>query len=93
MSGEEELQKRAEKGPFDRPYWGEPRWLSDGDTVWLPFEVNDETGRIMAWRCKVECAAGNHARVVNEAKGIDRWCRLSSLMVPPDDARHWNQAR
>jgi hypothetical protein len=35
MDGLVELHKDT-PGPFYRPYWGEPRYLNDGDMVWLP---------------------------------------------------------
>jgi hypothetical protein len=77
---------------FHRPYWGEPRYVFDGATVWLPLSCDDATGRARAARCKVVCAAGNHARIVSGTRfGIDRWVRLDALLVPPDDPRHWNQ--
>ena len=91
MSDEATLHKDA-PGPYFRPYWGEPRYLNDGDHVWLPLSRDAATGCVNAVRCRVVCAAGNHARIVNESRGIDRWCRLSSLMVAPDDPRHWNAA-
>jgi len=40
-----------------------------------------------ALKCRVACAAGNHARVVNEAHGVDKWLRLDQLLVPPGDPR------
>ncbi len=78
--------------PFFRPYWGEPRYLIDGDTVWLPTRCDFATGKTTVVRCTVACAAGNHVRIVNEARNINRWARLAALLVPPDDPRHWNQA-
>jgi hypothetical protein len=80
-----------EPAAFHRPYWGEPRYVFDGDTIWVPFAHDDSTGVTRAWRCKVACAAGDQARVVNEKIGLDRWYRLSALLVPPEDPRHWNQ--
>lgn len=66
---------------IEKRYYSEPAWLNDGDEVWLPWDR--EKGS--ALRCKVACAAGNHARVVNEKLGVDRWVPLSGLLVPPGD--------
>lgn len=92
MTDNTELHNET-RGPFYRPYWGEPRYLNDGDTVWLPLDTDFDTGKTTAVRCVVMIAAGNHARVANDKRGIDRWARLAGLLVPPDDPRHWNQAR
>jgi len=91
MSEERTLQREA-PGPFYRPYWGEPRYLLDGDTVWLPIGTDVQTGKTRVYRCTVAVAAGDHARIVSAAKGIDRWARLNTLLVPPEDPRHWNNA-
>jgi hypothetical protein len=90
MNNMAELHKEA-PGPFFRPYWGEPRYLNDGDTVWLPASTDFDSGKTRALRCTVTCAAGNHARI-RDSLGRERWARLASLLVPPDDPRHWNQA-
>jgi len=65
--------------------YSEPAWVEDGMTVWLPW--NREKGS--ALRCKVACAAGNHARVVNETYGVDKWVSLSDLLVPPGNSHEY----
>jgi len=71
----------------DRNYV-EPRWVSDGMVVYLPW--NKETNRPgysasgTALRCTVAVAAGHHARIVNSKYGVDRWYPLTALYVPPD---------
>lgn len=69
--------------------WSEPRWLSDGQDVWLPVEYFSETGKMRVIKCVVACAAGNHARIRCPPFGEEKWHRLSELRVPPDDPRHW----
>lgn len=91
MAEETELQ-REKPGPFFRPYWGEPRYLCDGDAVWLPLSHDDVTGHTKALRCTALIVAGDYARIVCPGRGVDRWARLSTLLVPPDSPRHWNQA-
>jgi hypothetical protein len=61
----------------------EPRWAEDGMRVIIPFPT-EEKPRQGLW-CKVAVAAGNHARVVNAERGIDRWFPLYDLRVPADD--------
>jgi hypothetical protein len=39
------------------------------------------TVRTGVW-CVVAVAAGTHARIVNETRGIDRWVHISTLCVP-----------
>lgn len=75
---------------FHDKFWREPDWLSDGDDVWLPIG-HDDSGKTRVAKCRVAVAAGNHARIVNEARGIDRWFALGSLLVGPDDPHHPNQ--
>lgn len=65
--------------------YSEPAWVEDGMTVWLPW--NREKGS--ALRCKVICAAGNHARIANDQYGVDKWVNLSSLLVPPGDVHEY----
>jgi len=77
----------------DGPYWEEPLYVSDGETVWLPVERFPDTGKVRVVKCTVAVAAGNHARVVNTEKGIDSWYPLTFLRVPPDDLRHPSRRR
>ncbi len=65
------------------PSYVEPRWAENGMKVIIPFPTEDKPGQ-GAW-CKVVVAAGNHARVVNEKLGIDRWCSIYDLRVPVGD--------
>lgn len=60
-----------------------PRWCEDGMRVLIPFPTAEKP-RQGLW-CKVTVAAGNHARVVNEEWGIDRWYPLANLYVPEGD--------
>lgn len=76
---------------FHDKYWREPDWLSDGDDVWLPVGRELESGKTRVVKCRVSIAAGNDARIVNEARGIDRWVPLRALLVGPDDPHHPNQ--
>jgi len=62
------------------PYYQAPAWIADGMTVWIRWDREKGT----ALRCKVACAAGYHARVVNEQYGVDRWFHIDNLLVPPD---------
>jgi hypothetical protein len=78
---------------FHRKYWAEPDYVSEGETVALPVGQDFDTGLTRVVRCKVLVAAGNHARIANEEKGIDRWVSLASLLVAPEDPRHPNQRR
>jgi hypothetical protein len=75
---------------FHNEFWAEPDWLSDGDIVWLPIAPGDG-GKTRVLKCRVAVAAGHHARIVCASRGVDRWVRLSSLLVPPDDPHHPNQ--
>ncbi len=36
-------------------------------------------------RCKVACAAGNMARIVNEKYGVDKWMSLDDLLTPTEE--------
>lgn len=72
----------------EKKFYSEPAWLSDGSEVWLPW--NREKGS--ALRCKVVCAAGNHARIVNEQYKVDKWVALSNLLVPPGDIHEYGNA-
>ncbi len=56
---------------YTYPAWAAPVLRSDGKRgVW----------------CRVATAAGMHARVVNEAHGVDRWFSLYDLRVESTDA-------
>ena len=69
---------------MSKKHWTYPRWVSDGETVWLRWDERKGS----ALRCTVACAAGDHARVVNEDRGVDKWVRLTDdLVVPPEDPR------
>lgn len=59
----------------------EVAWVEEGMTVWLPW--NREQQSVV--RCKVLVAAGDHARIVNEKRGIERWFPLSTLYVEEGD--------
>lgn len=60
----------------------EPRWCEDGMTVFAPYMGID--GKRYRLRCIVACAAGNHARVVNERYSVDHWYSLDDLRVRKD---------
>jgi hypothetical protein len=59
-------------------------WVEEGMRVIVPW---DHQGRGL-W-CRVVCAAGDAARVVNENRQVDRWCRLRALRVPRTDVHAW----
>ena len=68
---------------FDASEFVPIRHASDGMDVWIVLGY----GNIFdsphdALRCKVACAAGNNARVVNEHHRIDKWMQVGSLYVP-----------
>lgn len=63
----------------------EPRYLNDGEEVWIPFTTPEHPRRGL--KCIVACAAGNHARVVNEKFNVDRWYPLYALFVLSTDPR------
>jgi hypothetical protein len=78
-------------------FWREPLFVNEGDTVWLPYNemawLRGEAEGLMAWRCKVLAAHGNHATIVyRKEKGgepiVKHLVRLTDLLVPPDDYRH-----
>lgn len=66
-----------------------PLWFEEGMEVLIPWnrEANapgrDRNGT--AARCKVATAAGEHARVVNDRLGVDKWYHRDSLLVPKTD--------
>ena len=55
----------------------EPTHVGEGQLVVAPAPGRKGTGV----RCVVAVAAGNHARVINELHGIDRWYHLRDLRV------------
>lgn len=59
-----------------------PRYVSDGDLVYIPWPTPEKPRQ--GARVRVVCAAGNHARVVNETLGVDRWFRVDDLLVPKE---------
>lgn len=56
-----------------------PRFVNNGDRVLIPWPAPDKP-RQGLW-VRVACAAGYHARVVNEAFDVDRWMRIDALLV------------
>jgi len=78
-------------GAFRDEFWREPDWLSTGDDAWLPVGSDADSGKTRVVKCRVAIAAGDHARIVNEARGVDRWVNLAALLVGPDDPHHPNQ--
>lgn len=62
--------------------WRHPKWFSVGMEAVIPF-VHE--GKWTGLRCIVETATGDHARVVNTKRGIDKWVRLDGCVVPEGD--------
>lgn len=60
-------------------YWVHPLYVNDGMVVCVPWGNNGS-----GLRCRVQTAAGYHARVVNEKYRVDRWVHIDSLLVHPD---------
>jgi len=58
--------------------WDSPRYVHDGQRVVAP-HVHD--GKVVGIWCVVAVAAGDHARVINEKLGIDRWFRVDCLRI------------
>lgn len=58
-----------------------PYWLEDGMEVLILWSRAERT----MLRCRVACAAGNAARVVNERRGVDTWLPIGDLRVPQGD--------
>ncbi len=62
-----------------------PRWVDEGMEVLIPWDkANNAPGfdrSGTACRCKVVVAAGHHARVVNAARGVDRWYHIDNLFI------------
>ena len=52
-----------------------PGGVSEGQKVIIPFK-----GSTGVW-CTVVCAAGKHARVANEQRGIDKWVPLYDMLI------------
>ena len=61
--------------------WEAPTYVDDGMDVWIRWERSKGT----LLQCKVAVAAGNHARVVNEARGVDKWMRVDDLLIPTSE--------
>jgi hypothetical protein len=59
--------------------WCVPRFVFDGERVVAPYTHEGKRGGL--W-CVVACAAGNHARVVNEKYNVDRWFDIDDLRIP-----------
>lgn len=68
-------------------------WVEDGMTVWLRWDRKTINGREYDnyVRCKVIVAAGNHARIVNEARDLDTWKRLDELSVEDGDPHAYGE--
>ena len=72
--------------------FNQARFVSDGMTVWAPWErfcpvekqVEART-KGQALRCVVSIAAGNHARIVNAEYGVDAWISVDDLFVRSTD--------
>lgn len=62
-----------------------PRYVNEGDSVFAPFPTREHPRQGL--HCKVEVAAGSHARVVNESYGFAQWFHLDDLRVPEGDPR------
>ena len=57
-----------------------PTYVWDDMDVWIRWSRTDRT----LLRCKVVCAAGDHARVVNAGHKVDQWYRIDDLLIPTD---------
>ena len=53
------------------------RYAFDGETVFVPVLWPDGVWHLVAAR--VVCAAGNHARMVNENRLLDRWFDVNNI--------------
>jgi hypothetical protein len=58
-----------------------PGYVYDGQTVYIRWSRTDRT----LLKCKVACACGNTARVVNEKNGFKKWFHLDDLLVPTEE--------
>lgn len=63
---------------YDRPLW-----VYDGQAVIAPYRqtIGPNEGKWTGLRCVVACAAGAHARVVNEKYGFDAWFQVDQLRI------------
>jgi hypothetical protein len=52
------------------------RYAFDGEELYAPIHYDDGWHLV---RVTVACAAGEHARVVNEKRGIERWFSVWNL--------------
>lgn len=62
--------------------WEPAAWVTDGEKVWIKWNFKEDEQGAATYnllRCIVACAAGNHARVVNDAYNIDRWMQVDCL--------------
>lgn len=64
------------RGPFVDVAWAE-----DGMEIWIRW--SRETNSLL--RCTVAVAAGNHVRVVNENRNVDKWMHLGDCLVEKGD--------
>jgi hypothetical protein len=62
--------------------FGQVSWVEEGMNVWIRWTREP----YVLLRCKVSCAAGNHARIENKEHGVvERWFRTDDLLVPEGD--------
>lgn len=54
-------------------------WVYEDQRVIAPGVLED--GSPTAVRCRVAVAAGHHARIVNESRGVDGWLHIDDLRV------------
>lgn len=64
---------------IQHPEWVEPRYVDVGMNVVAPYKGS-------GLRCVVACAAGVHARVVNERRDFSEWFHIGELRVPREPA-------
>jgi hypothetical protein len=62
----------------DKKHFRAPPYVNDGMKVIAPY---NNKGKRTGLLCVVACAAGNHARVVNEMRGFDEWFHIDDLRV------------
>lgn len=55
-----------------------PSYVCEGMRVAIPF-VHE--GKVVGLWCDVVVAAGNHARVMNERYGVDKWFDIEDLRI------------
>ena len=58
--------------------FGPTSYVDNGMKVVAPYQ---HKGKLTGLLCVVECAAGNHARVVNELRDFSRWFHIGDLRV------------